>query len=316
MSAVLLKESKAEVSLLPSYWGPALWRVLSSFAAGLKDSLGDKPLPQDVVTLFSVMGGVLPCTFCRASYQKFTREILSESPRLVDIKDLFSTLVCADLPKFVFDLHNKVNDKLDSQWFCRKVPALAEELHVPVEKLLAALKDTRFCEGRRPSWESVQQAHSIFSLKCTASDLMSVLFMLALSYPDYTTKRLEGEGADTRDPAERRQDFDAFLDALPQVIRQSKCGDSRFADIVQNTWQRCVTGQCKYDLEHMDPVISGLVSTLHEKRSRGNMTREDMFMFVWALRARYKEGECSSSKEVAYQDIEAVKNRYLGAIVR
>ena len=305
---------RPELSLVPYYWGPALWRVLASFAAGLKDDMASKQLPEEAVTLFSVLGGVLPCTYCRASYQEFTRQLL-HSPHSSSNKAMFSKLLCADLPKFVYDLHNKVNDKLDAQLCSKKVPDLAKELHVPGEQLAAALKATRFCEGRRPSWEAVETYHSIFSLKCTAPDLMSVLFMLALTYPDYTTQRLEDKGADKRDPAERRQDFDALLDALPQVMRMSKCGDSRFADILQNTWERCTTGQCKYDKEHMDPVISELVQTLHEKRSQGLMTREDMFMFVWGLRARYKEGECSSSKQVAYADIEAVKTRYLKACV-
>lgn len=297
-----------EVSLVPYYWGPALWRVLSSFAAGLKDALGEKQLPDEAVTLFSVMGGVLPCTYCRASYQEFTRQLLHSSN--------LSALLCADLPRFVYDLHNKVNDKLDAQLCSKKVPGLAKKLQVSEKELAAALKATRFCEGRRPSWEIVETAHSIFSLKCTAPDLMSVLFMLAMSYPDYTTQRLEGEGADTRNPAERRKDFDALLDVLPQVMRLSKCGDDRFADILQNTWERCTTGECKYDKEHMDPVISELIQKLHDKRAADKLTRRDMFLFIWVLRARYKEGVCSSSKQVASEDIEAFIHRYSEAIAR
>jgi hypothetical protein len=299
---------KPEVSLVPYYWGPALWRVLASFAAGLKDTLGEKQLPEEAVKLFSVLGGVLPCTYCRASYQEFTRQLLKSLD--------FSTLTCSDLPKFVFDLHNKVNDKLDNQLCVKKVPDLAKRLRVSEAELAAALKATRFCEGRRPSWDVVQTSHAIFSLKCGVSDLMSVLFMLAMSYPDHRTRRLEGEGADERDPAERRKDFDALLDVLPQVMRLSRCGDDRFADILQNTWERCTTGECKYDKEHMDPVISELVHKLHTKRAADELTREDMFLFIWVLRARYKEGMCSSSKQVASADIDAFIQRYSEAIAR
>lgn len=304
-------EASMEVSLDPSMWGSALWKVLTGISFGLKDALHDKALPEEVVTLFAVLGGILPCTFCRASYHKFTYELLASPSSSADLKQLLSKLVCSDLPRFVYDLHNKVNDKLDAQWFSKKVPALAERLNITTAALSKALKAERFCEGRKPSWESLERSHSIFSLKCTAPDLMSVLFMLALSYPDYTTAKLVGEGVDTRDPAERRSDFDEFMGALPHVMRQSKCGDDRLADILENTWEYCVTGKCEYDNEHMDSVTQGFMNQVCQKRREGRLTRDDMFMFVWVLRARYKEGVCSSSLQVALKDAQAVRARYL-----
>ncbi len=302
-----------EVSLDPNMWGSALWKVLTGIAFGLKDALGDKALPGEVVTLFTVLGGVLPCTYCRASYHQFTCELLESPPSSssADLKELLGKLVCSHMPKFVYDLHNKVNNKLDAQWFSKKVPALAKRLNMTAAALTQALKAERFCEGRRPSWESLERSHAIFSLKCTAPDVMSVLFMLALSYPDYTTAKLSGEGVDTRDPAERRSDFDEFMGALPQVMRQSKCGDDRLADIIENTWEYCTTGECEHDTEHMDSVTRECMNQVGKKRREGKLTRDDMFMLVWVLRARYKEGVCSSSLQVALTDAQAVRARHL-----
>ena len=308
------------ISLRPDQWGLPMWKMLTGIAFGVKDTYGNQPLPAEIVTLFSALGGVLPCAACRASYHKFTRELLlprgsSSSSSGKTTTELLSQLVCADLPKFVYELHNKVNDKLDTQWFSKKIPALARELGIPKDALATALKATRFCEGRRPSWETVETSHSIFSLKCVASDVLSVLFMLAMAYPDYTTTTTTpAKSVDTtRSPEERRRDFDALLEALPQAMRQSGCGDNRLADILHNTWDRCTTGECKYDLEHMDDVITAHITDIRKKRQAHTLTHTDMFMFVWVLRARYKEGTCSSSKDVAIKDVTDLRDKYARA---
>ena len=85
-------------------WGPAGWLFLHSIAQNYpwKPSKEQK---QNYLVFFKMTGNVLPCRYCRESYQQFILE--SDTKLTIDkLKNRFS------LVKWLYDIHNKVNKKL------------------------------------------------------------------------------------------------------------------------------------------------------------------------------------------------------------
>jgi hypothetical protein len=71
------------------YWGPSGWKLLHTLS--FQDNVEKK--------LFSVIGDVLPCKYCRKSTKQFVRE----------------TPVSDNIPEWLYNLHNRVNHKLQMQ---------------------------------------------------------------------------------------------------------------------------------------------------------------------------------------------------------
>lgn len=77
------------------FWGPSAWQLLHLVAY--------EPLTPHHELFFNAMKDVLPCKFCRASTSEFMEKELPLHPRL------------HDLPRWIYDLHNRVNKKLRDQ---------------------------------------------------------------------------------------------------------------------------------------------------------------------------------------------------------
>ena len=93
--------------MMTKVWGPAGWLFLHCVAAGYPYVIDpDKPehieKQNDYYRFFYYLGKVLPCKYCRNSYDKFFTD-LSPVNHLGSRKELF---------KWLYDVHNKVNDKL------------------------------------------------------------------------------------------------------------------------------------------------------------------------------------------------------------
>jgi hypothetical protein len=72
------------------FWGPSGWKLLHAI------SFESNPEKQ---ALFTVLGDVLPCKYCRKS----TKMFIKQRP------------VTGDTAEWLYDLHNKVNHKLEMQ---------------------------------------------------------------------------------------------------------------------------------------------------------------------------------------------------------
>ncbi len=98
-----------------SHWGPPLHKGLFLIAAGF--DLNETPLPQkkkQYKDFFKSIGNVLPCKYCRVSYNDFFEQL--------DI-DRYMDLPACGLIKFYYDMREKINRKLEAQ----EEKALAEE---------------------------------------------------------------------------------------------------------------------------------------------------------------------------------------------
>ena len=86
-------------------WGPALWIGLHCIAQNYPWKPTDSQ-QKYYLNFFTLIGDVLPCRYCRESYQRFIKEpdtLLNESV----VKNR-KTMVT-----WLYDIHNKVNKKLD-----------------------------------------------------------------------------------------------------------------------------------------------------------------------------------------------------------
>ena len=90
--------------LMTKIWGPHAWFFINSSAFGYPVN----PTPEqkkEYKNFFIYLGFVLPCGFCRQSYQFFIKD--GETEITDDIFENRETLT-----KWVFKLHNRVNKKL------------------------------------------------------------------------------------------------------------------------------------------------------------------------------------------------------------
>ncbi len=118
--------------MMTKVWGPAGWLFLHCVAAGYPyvidpDNAEHLEKQNDYYRFFYYLGKVFPCKYCRNSYQQFITEL---SP----INHMGSR---KEISKWLYDIHNKVNDKLG-------VPA---------------------CDI--PSFEEVEMNYEQFRAKCT-----------------------------------------------------------------------------------------------------------------------------------------------------
>jgi hypothetical protein len=117
------------------FWGPSAWQLFHLIAFKADH-------PDDVL---NQMKDILPCRFCRES----TTQFVKEHP------------LRGDPGKWLYDLHNRVNDKLRSQ--CKDDPAVADP-------------------GSDPSFAEVKAKY--MALKPTAVPGRDFLFSIAVNYPD------------------------------------------------------------------------------------------------------------------------------------
>jgi hypothetical protein len=95
-------------------WGPAGWLFLHCIAQNFPWEPDDQK-KQSYLKFFRLLGDVLPCRYCRESYQQYINEPCTKLDESV-VKNR-KTMV-----KWLYDIHNKVNKKLG----VKDVPCLQE----------------------------------------------------------------------------------------------------------------------------------------------------------------------------------------------
>jgi len=117
------------------FWGPSGWQLFHLIAFR-------SPHPEELLLMIK---DILPCKFCRESTKQFTHELpMTSNPG-----------------KWLYDLHNKVNNKLRTQ--CKDDPAVINP-------------------GPDPSFEDVKKIY--MSMKPTSIPGRDFLFSVAINYPD------------------------------------------------------------------------------------------------------------------------------------
>lgn len=129
------KDPNVDNGMMTKVWGPAGWLFMHAITFGYPYAINpDNPehitKQEDYYKFFYYLGKVLPCKYCRESYQQFMNK-LSPIDKLNTRKEL---------TRWMYDLHNLVNDKLN----------------VPINE--------------RPSFEDVEKTYENYRAKCATLD--------------------------------------------------------------------------------------------------------------------------------------------------
>jgi hypothetical protein len=101
------KDPNVDNGMMTKVWGPAGWLFLHCITFGYpyainQDNEQHRAKPDEYYNFFYYLGKVMPCRYCRESYQQFFKEL--------DLSKSLNTR--QDLVKWLYDIHNKVNHKL------------------------------------------------------------------------------------------------------------------------------------------------------------------------------------------------------------
>src|SRR3989304_5503468 len=98
------KEDNSNSGMMTRIWGPGLWVGMHSISFGypIKPSTEQKKQYKD---FFTLVASVLPCGYCRESYKNF----IETEPTILNDEVMLNR---KSLTKWLYDLHNRVNDKL------------------------------------------------------------------------------------------------------------------------------------------------------------------------------------------------------------
>jgi hypothetical protein len=207
------------------YWGPSGWRLLHSQSFAARGPWQE---------FFKILPYILPCKYCRRSLSEY----MTADP---------VPTAAADLPRWLYRIHNQVNAKLRRQKLAvAPNPTYAQVERIYTDRLAAGCSRTQF-EG----WEflfSVAEAHPL-SRAGRASH----------PFPDAPKEEvkdpLERNRWNLMTPEERLPYYTKFWSLLPTVFpfpewtaawmraQKGGCGDSLGAcrkDCLQQIWKiRC-----------------------------------------------------------------------------
>lgn len=164
-------------------WGPLIWRVLEDIAWSVDSR--PQPLDQDlgnkVLDFFYSLRCALPCQYCRESYTQF----FDQTP----IAPAFRS---QQMLRWVWQLHEMVNDKLDRQQKER------------VEQGLEAVVETKV----RLSFDKLEKRMMAWTQASSASTLWDVMFLVVYNMPTLCSP----------EDQQRKRSIQLFLTTLPVLL--------------------------------------------------------------------------------------------------
>jgi hypothetical protein len=101
----------------PEAWGPALWHFLHTVSFNFPPR-PTKEQQIEYFTFFKSIGYVLPCKYCRDSYQALTADL--------DLNVFRSRMT---LSKWLYDFHNVVNAKVGKPAYDKSFDRVARKYH-------------------------------------------------------------------------------------------------------------------------------------------------------------------------------------------
>lgn len=128
-------------------WGPSLWILLQN-TAFILDETG-----KENVAIYENLKVLLPCSFCRNSFIQFIYPDNKSSTWLPQ-KDFYA--------KWVYELHSKVNRKLNQQHVDETVTLAPLGLSILLKRFLNIIVDTNMkVLFKEPSFEVVQKRYLV-----------------------------------------------------------------------------------------------------------------------------------------------------------
>lgn len=232
-------------------WGPPLWRILHTLGAQVSLNYNNTTSNMDgltssavintdngamravakhvnkIVTWLQTFCTTLPCYFCRDSYAEFLTIMENTHGRLVNV------VTNGQLAKWVYDIHELINDKLDKQHALKTLVPVIEQMRssnvLPLESLTqpeieAALFTTNAYRGRRITFECVQKRYIITPISFSAQDVWDVLAIFSLNYPEHPDE--------SSNSIKKAHDFIIFVSLFPVILHT--CGMFELANYVKS----------------------------------------------------------------------------------
>jgi hypothetical protein len=180
------------------YWGPSGWKLLHSITFSY-----DVSLKKEYKDFFNAVAYVLPCKFCRKSYSEYILKDPVENA--LDSKE--------HLSKWLWRIHNKVNEKLRSQGLCNyEDPPFHSVKKIYEEKLHQGCSKVHF-EG----WEflfSIVEGHPYAKLSVSSKQ-----FNDNTDGDESSTRTpLEENMYNKMKPSDRLVYYKLFWSTLPKVL--------------------------------------------------------------------------------------------------
>ena len=173
------------------YWGPSGWKLLHSITFSYEEKLKKK-----YIDFFNVIAFILPCKFCRKSYSEYI------------INDPVDASSKESLTKWLWRIHNKVNDKLRSQGLCS-----SDDPPFSIVKKLYEQKLNQGCSKIHfEGWEflfSIVEGHPTSKLSLGSK---------AFDTSENINTALLRNMYNTMEPSERLIYFKEFWSILPEVL--------------------------------------------------------------------------------------------------
>lgn len=166
-------------------WGPPLWRILHSVAYVMPDN---KAVFHTVATNIMTLSHVLPCIHCRKSFRQYVRELGPPTQ--------------GNLIRWMYDLHEKVNTKLDEQ-------AMTDCLKGNKRALAAVNASKCVLRGKRLSFECLLKRHKVRPVNVMPQDVFDVLFVLSLNFPHKDTEMYD----------KKVENYQAFIETFYTVLQ-------------------------------------------------------------------------------------------------
>jgi hypothetical protein len=177
------------------FWGPSGWKLLHLITFSK---------PQNATTIcdfFETLAYVLPCKFCRASFSEY----ILEDPVQTSCRDP------VELQKWLWRLHNRVNEKLNAQGLMKKEnPTFSAVSRIYKHKLAEGCSRTTF-----DGWDflfCVADNHPLSRASRAALPIRDAPPLESLDTP------LLRNRWNVMDPEERMVYYEKFWKLLPEVL--------------------------------------------------------------------------------------------------
>ena len=154
-------------------WGPPLWRLSHSISFLAKKQTAK--IVSDFISTFSL---VLPCKYCRKSFKHFF-DIVNSAYGM----SLTEVVNNHQLARWMYDIHELVNRKLERQTFLEQV-----------EKVGDFCPHAQNLRGKRLSYDCLIKRHELHPVTVSPEDIFDILFIFALNYPKNNSQKLKAYG--------------------------------------------------------------------------------------------------------------------------
>lgn len=177
-------------------WGPPKWKLLHS----LSFSPHVPRYAVQVAEFLNTLKFVLPCIYCRESYGGFVQALNAEWGKGVEA-------VCADgeLALWMYQLHDKVNAKLDTQL------AKTQLEEAGVQLVLSPTQEKAVCRKRQITFDCLRKRLLLRPVQFCADDIWEFVTIFALNM----------DGTKNNAPPNQVQQWRLFFDLLPLMIQIS-----------------------------------------------------------------------------------------------